>query len=95
MTLDQLKPGNHCRIIGLSTPRQARKPGQAGQRNQWGQSGQLAQRLMDMGLFPGLNLIVLRNAPLEDPIQVEVDGYSISLRHEEARFVKVAPHGGK
>ena len=77
MTLDQLKPGNHCRITGLSI------------------KDQLGQRLMDMGIFPGLDLRVIRNAPLEDPIQVEVDGYSISLRHEEARFVEVDPHGEK
>ena len=54
---------------------------------------QLGQRLMDMGVFPGLDLTVIRNAPLEDPIQVEVDGYSISLRHQEARFVEVSLHG--
>ena len=74
MTLDQLKPGNRCRITGLSI------------------GDQLGQRLMDMGVFPGLDLLVIRNAPLEDPIQVEVDGYSISLRHQEARFVEVRLH---
>ncbi len=74
MTLDQLKPGNRCRITGLSA------------------KDQLGQRLMDMGVFPGLDLTVVRNAPLEDPMQVEVDGYSISLRHQEARFVEVRLH---
>jgi ferrous iron transport protein A len=49
----------------------------------------LGQRLLDMGIFPGLTLRVIRNAPLEDPMQVEIEGYSISLRHEEARFVEV------
>ncbi len=53
----------------------------------------LGQRLMDMGIFPGLALKVIRNAPLEDPMQVEIDGYSISLRHDEARFVEVESHG--
>ena len=47
----------------------------------------LGQRLMDMGIYPGLKLKVIRNAPLEDPMQVEVDGYFISLRHDEARFI--------
>ncbi len=54
----------------------------------------LGQRLMDMGIFPGLVLNVVRNAPLEDPMQVEIDGYSISLRHAEARFVEVEQHEG-
>ncbi len=49
----------------------------------------LGQRLLDMGIFPGLSLRVIRNAPLEDPMQVEIEGYSISLRHEEARLVEV------
>lgn len=52
----------------------------------------LGQRLMDMGIRPGLVLKVIRNAPLDDPMQVEIDGYSISLRHGEARFVEVDTH---
>lgn len=49
----------------------------------------LGQRLLDMGVYPGLKLKVIRNAPLEDPMEVELDGYFVSLRHEEARFVEV------
>jgi ferrous iron transport protein A len=49
----------------------------------------LGQRLMDLGIFPGVALRVLRNAPLEDPMEVEVGGMLLSLRHEEARFVEV------
>jgi ferrous iron transport protein A len=49
----------------------------------------LGQRLLDMGVYPGLRLTVVRNAPLEDPMEVELEGYFISLRHEEARFVEV------
>ena len=49
----------------------------------------LGQRLLDMGVYPGLKLKVVRNAPLEDPMEVELDGYFVSLRHEEARFVEV------
>jgi ferrous iron transport protein A len=49
----------------------------------------LGQRLMDMGIYPGLALRVVRNAPLEDPMEVEIDGHFVSLRHAEARFVEV------
>ena len=49
----------------------------------------LGQRLMDMGIYPGLRLKVVRNAPLEDPMEVELEGYFLSLRHQEARFVEV------
>ncbi|WP_232364780.1 FeoA family protein [Desulfosalsimonas propionicica] len=50
----------------------------------------LGRRLMDMGVYPGLRIRVIRNAPLEDPMEVELDGYYISLRHEEARAVEIA-----
>lgn len=49
----------------------------------------LGQRLLDMGVYPGMQLTVVRNAPLEDPMEVELEGYFVSLRHEEARFVEV------
>ena len=71
MTLDQLKPGSHCRIKQLSI------------------RDKLGQRLMDMGVYSGIQVKVLRNAPLQDPMELELDGYCMSLRHEEARFVEV------
>jgi ferrous iron transport protein A len=49
----------------------------------------LSQRLMDMGVYPGLRLKIVRNAPLEDPMEVEMEGYYVSIRHEEAKFVEV------
>ncbi|MFP4476527.1 MAG: ferrous iron transport protein A [Desulfatibacillaceae bacterium] len=49
----------------------------------------LGQRLLDMGVYTGLIVKVLRNAPLEDPMEIELDGYCVSLRHDEARFVQV------
>ena len=49
----------------------------------------LGQRLLDMGVYPGTKLTVVRNAPLEDPMEVALDGFFVSLRHEEARFVEV------
>ena len=49
----------------------------------------LGQRLMDMGVYPGLKVKVIRNAPLKDPVEVELGGYFLSLRHDEAVFVEV------
>jgi ferrous iron transport protein A len=51
--------------------------------------GGLWQRLMDLGLYPGLNVRMVRNAPLNDPLEIEVDGMFVSLRRNEARFVEV------
>lgn len=53
--------------------------------------GQLAQRLMDLGIFPTASVRLVRNAPLVDPIDLEVDGFHVSLRHDEAKFVEVEP----
>jgi ferrous iron transport protein A len=65
------------------------KPGSEGRIKRLSIRDKLGQRLMDMGVYPGLKFKVVRNAPLEDPMEVELDGYFVSLRHEEARFVEV------
>ncbi len=52
--------------------------------------GKLGQRLMDLGLYPGLAVKVVRNAPLEDPMEIEINGYFLSLRHEEADYVEIS-----
>lgn len=65
------------------------KPGSEGRIKKLSVRDKLGQRLMDMGVYPGLKLKVLRNAPLEDPMEVELDGYFVSLRHDEARFIEV------
>jgi ferrous iron transport protein A len=53
--------------------------------------GALGQRLMDMGFIPGTRIRIIRNAPLTDPIELEVKGYNVSLRHSEAKGVEVTP----
>ncbi len=65
------------------------KPGNEGRIKKLSIRDKLGQRLMDMGVYPGLRLKVIRNAPLEDPMELELDGYFVSLRHDEARFVEV------
>jgi ferrous iron transport protein A len=42
-------------------------------------------------VYPGLDLKVIRNAPLDDPMEVELGGYCVSLRHAEARLIEVDP----
>jgi ferrous iron transport protein A len=51
--------------------------------------GILGQRLMDMGFIPGTRIRIIRNAPLIDPIEIEVKGYNVSIRHSEAKEVEV------
>ncbi|NBX02332.1 ferrous iron transport protein A, partial [bacterium] len=42
------------------------------------------QRLMALGLLPGMVLKLVRRAPLGDPIAVEFGGQTVSLRMAEA-----------
>ena len=48
------------------------------------------ERLLEMGLTPGAPVRVIRAAPLGDPIEVEVRGYRLSLRKQDAKGVHVA-----
>jgi len=56
--------------------------------------GPLVQRLMALGLLAGSEIKVIRRALGGDPIEVEVLGYALSLRRDEARLVAIAPHNG-
>ena len=66
-------------------------PGDHGAIHDMHATGSLGQRLMDLGFYPGANIRVVRNAPLLDPVEIELDGYHISLRHDEASHVEVIP----
>ncbi len=52
-------------------------------------TGQLGQRLTDMGFYPGVGVSVVRNAPLVDPVELRLDGYNVNIRHEEALHIEV------
>lgn len=47
------------------------------------------QKLLAMGLIPGTEFTLSRVAPLGDPIEIAVRGYSLSLRRDEAQILKV------
>lgn len=51
--------------------------------------GPLRRRLMDMGVLPGEQVKVEKIAPLGNPIEVTIKGYSLSLRKEEARGIEI------
>ena len=49
----------------------------------------LKQKLLGMGLTKGAEVRVVRNAPLKDPMEIEVRGYNLSIRKDEAKNVIV------
>lgn len=60
------------------------KPGQEGIVASIGEKGPMRRRIMDMGVTPGAKVKVIKVAPLGDPIEVNIRGYELSLRKEEA-----------
>lgn len=52
-------------------------------------SNALRRRLLDMGVMPGVEIEVIRIAPLGDPVEYMVRGYRLSLRRSEAAHVLV------
>jgi ferrous iron transport protein A len=46
-------------------------------------------KLLSMGLTPGAEIGVTRMAPMGDPIEIRVRGFSLSLRKEEAASLNV------
>ena len=47
------------------------------------------QRLTDMGVTIGVEVIVLRRAPLGDPIEILVRGYRLSIRKNTALKIQI------
>lgn len=53
------------------------------------QESSLKPKLMEMGLIAGKKLKVLFRAPFGDPIAIDLGGYVLSLRLDEAGLINV------
>ena len=51
--------------------------------------GAVKRRIMDMGITKGVDVHMVRVAPLGDPIEVTVRGYELSLRKADAEMIEV------
>ena len=51
--------------------------------------GAVKRRIMDMGITKGIEVYVRKVAPLGDPVEVNVRGYELSLRKEDAAMIEV------
>jgi ferrous iron transport protein A len=49
----------------------------------------VALRLMEMGLTPGADVAIIGEAPLGDPLELEIRGYRLSVRRSEAKRITV------
>ena len=51
--------------------------------------GAFRKRITEMGFVKGKKVRVIKNAPLQDPVEYEIMGYYVSLRRTEAELVEV------
>ncbi|HKM05183.1 MAG TPA: FeoA family protein [Lachnospiraceae bacterium] len=65
------------------------KPGQEGVVVSIGEKGATRRRIMDMGVTPGAVVKVIKVAPLGDPIEINIRGYELSLRKDEAGQINI------
>ena len=60
------------------------KIGESGVIAQVGGEGPLRLRFLDMGLIPGTKVTLQKVAPMNDPIQIHLRGYELTIRREDA-----------
>ncbi len=54
-----------------------------------GGEGALRCHLLDMGLIPRTRVTLTRVAPLGDPLELRLRGYTLTLRKEDAAMIEV------
>ena len=53
--------------------------------------GAIKRRIMDMGITKGTEVYVRKVAPLGDPLELYLRGYTMTLRKEDAARIEVRP----
>ena len=56
-----------------------------------GGEGALRQHFLDMGVIPGVEVTMLKLAPMGDPMELQIHGYSLTLRLADADRIEVTP----
>ena len=58
-----------------------------------GGQGELRHHLLDMGLTPGTEVTLRKVAPMGDPIEIQVRGYELTLRVDDAKNIEIEAEG--
>lgn len=56
-----------------------------------GGEGALRCRLLDMGLIPKTRVTLKKVAPMGDPLELHLRGYSLTIRLEDAEKIEISP----
>lgn len=54
-----------------------------------GGEGALRQHFLDMGLIPGVEVTIVKYAPMGDPMELRIHGYELTLRLDDASKIEV------
>ena len=73
VTLADLDRGQRARVIGYGDE----------------VAGSTARRLFDLGIVPGIEVTMVRRAPMRDPAIFRVGDYEIALRAAQSRCIHV------
>lgn len=71
------------------TPLSKMLPGQRGIVVGFTRDSKISRRLLELGVVPGRSVVYLRNAPLKDPMEIQIGSCCLSLRHSEASLITV------
>ena len=52
-------------------------------------AGNLRCRLLDMGLIPKTTVMIVKRAPMGDPLEIRLRGYELTIRKDEAKNIEV------
>lgn len=55
-----------------------------------GGEGDLRQHFLDMGVIPGAEVSFVKLAPMGDPMELNIHGYSLTLRVDDAKKIEVS-----
>ena len=66
------------------------KAGESGVITAVGGEGVLRCRLLDMGLIPQTRITVSKIAPMGDPMELQLRGYVLTLRREDAHSIEIS-----
>ena len=66
------------------------KPGQSASIRSVGGEGALRQHFLDMGLIPGVEVTLIKLAPMGDPMELRLHSYELTLRLADAEKIEIS-----
>lgn len=68
-------------------------PGDRGRVLKVGGQGAIRRRLLDMGITPGTQILLIKTAPMGDPLEITLRGFNLSIRKEDAKYIEMDFNG--